>query len=276
MIPTHNSEKTAQSDVLVNTLEALTNYDFGTPHRHAYFEFFYFTKGGGNHLIDFVEFPVHDRGVHIVGPGRVHQMKRELSSSGIVFLFELDALHAPEAIASFLFNQCCYDVQEHQPTFQLDQKDGVLLDLLIADVQKLPAEKTELETLMIRNVIQTLCLKCMESEEGKIQLHKDNHYTRFRQLVHKEFREVRQVQEYAKILGMSEKSLNSLVKKNAGVNASQIIYNELILEAKRLLNTGISVKETAYELKFEDPAHFSKFFKSKTGSSPSDYRKVHG
>ena len=275
MIPIHNSRKTAQSDVLVNALEALTDYDFGTPHRHSYFEFFYFKEGGGEHLIDFVDFPVLDRGVHIVGPGRVHQMKRELSSSGVVFLFEFDALQAPESIAQFLFNQCCYDVQEHQPTFQLAKEDAMLLDLLVSEVQKRPAEKDELKSLMIRNVIQTLCIKCMESEEGLIQIRKDNVYSTFRQLVHKEFRTIRQVQEYAQILGMSEKSLNSLVKKNAGVNASQIIHNEVILEAKRLLNTGISVKETAYELKFDDPAHFSKFFKSKVGNSPSDYRKVH-
>ena len=62
-------------------------------------------------------------------------------------------------------------------------------------------------------------------------------------------------------------------KSHAGKSASEIIYNQLIMEAKRLLRTGISVKETAYALQFDDPGHFSKFFKNKTGSSPSDFKE---
>ncbi|MDC1385752.1 helix-turn-helix domain-containing protein [Crocinitomicaceae bacterium] len=48
-----------------------------------------------------------------------------------------------------------------------------------------------------------------------------------------------------------------------------------MLEAKRLLQTGMSAKEVAYDLNFDDPGHFSKFFKSKTGCSPSEFRNVH-
>ena len=44
------------------------------------------------------------------------------------------------------------------------------------------------------------------------------------------------------------------------------------MEAKRLLNTGISIKETAYALNFDDPGHFSKFFKTKTNISPSEFQ----
>jgi AraC-like DNA-binding protein len=44
------------------------------------------------------------------------------------------------------------------------------------------------------------------------------------------------------------------------------------MEAKRLLRTGMSVKESAYALNFDDPGHFSKFFKNKTGESPSDFQ----
>jgi AraC-like DNA-binding protein len=38
---------------------------------------------------------------------------------------------------------------------------------------------------------------------------------------------------------------------------------------------GMSAKETAYDLNFDDPGHFSKFFKTNMGVSPSEYGKIH-
>ncbi|HET6243559.1 MAG TPA: helix-turn-helix domain-containing protein [Bacteroidia bacterium] len=40
------------------------------------------------------------------------------------------------------------------------------------------------------------------------------------------------------------------------------------------MNSGLTAKESAYELKFEDPAHFSKFFKNQTGITPSEFQKI--
>jgi AraC-like DNA-binding protein len=83
---------------------------------------------------------------------------------------------------------------------------------------------------------------------------------------------MKKVKEYSEALNMSEKSLNEIVKRHTGESISSIIYKQIIMEAKRLLNTRLSIKETAYTLNFEDPAHFSKFFKTKTGVSPSEFQ----
>jgi AraC family transcriptional activator of pobA len=76
-------------------------------------------------------------------------------------------------------------------------------------------------------------------------------------------------------LNITEKQLNEILHQRTGETVSTLIYKQLILEAKRLLNTGIAAKEVAYELNFQDPAHFSKFFKTQTGLSPSDFKNVH-
>jgi AraC-like DNA-binding protein len=55
----------------------------------------------------------------------------------------------------------------------------------------------------------------------------------------------------------------------------EIIRERLISEAKRLLfYSDKSIKEIAYELGFEDAAHFSKFFKNYTNQNPSNVRKT--
>ena len=97
-------------------------------------------------------------------------------------------------------------------------------------------------------------------------------YMTFRKLIRIHYRELKKVKDYAEKMNITERTLNDVVKQNSGKSASEGIYLQLVMEAKRLLRTGMSVKESAFALNFEDPGHFSKFFKNKTGESPSDFQ----
>jgi AraC-like DNA-binding protein len=274
VIPTHQSDKTIRREIIVNQLSTLNEYDFDNPHRHDYFEFFCFIKGGGHHVIDFKKIPIESFSIHIVTPGQVHQVNRELDSNGFVYLFELGALEAPAPIHAFLFDHICYGVEELSPSYLFGEEQAPLLQFLTDTIWKAQTEKSALNQLTIQNAIQSLCIKCMETRgvEGKKQ---DSEYAAFRKLLFENYRSLKKVKDYAETLNISEKGLNEIVKSNTGMSTSQVIYNQIILEAKRLLQTGMSAKEAAYDLNFDDPAHFSKFFKSKTGYSPTEFRNVH-
>jgi AraC family transcriptional regulator, transcriptional activator of pobA len=274
MIPTHNSEKTNRREIIVNRLSTLNEYDFSEPHRHNYFEFFCFIEGGGNHVIDFKKLPIKSNSIHIVAPGQVHQVNRELDSNGFVYLFELQSINGPSEIMDFLFDHICYGVDEIHPTYDINDRDHEAFKMLTDIIWNAQEGKSNLNHLLIQNAIQSLCIKCMELK-GDNGVKAKSEYSEFRKLLFKEFREVKKVKEYADRLNITEKALNEIVKKQTGNSTSQIIYNQIILEAKRLLQTGMSAKEVAYDLNFDDPAHFSKFFKSKTNLSPSEFRKVH-
>jgi AraC-like DNA-binding protein len=98
---------------------------------------------------------------------------------------------------------------------------------------------------------------------------------RFRQLVARHFMEHRSVQSYADELGVSVGHLSRSIKDVTGNSASQIIRQELIMEAKRLLvNTDLVVERISDHLAFDDPAYFGRFFKRETGFSPGAYRNV--
>ncbi|MCG8541361.1 MAG: AraC family transcriptional regulator [Clostridia bacterium] len=82
------------------------------------------------------------------------------------------------------------------------------------------------------------------------------------------------VKYLAKKMGYSTNYLSDLLKKETGRNTKEHIDFELIEKAKfLLLGTEKSVAQVAYMLGFEYPGHFSKFFKKKTGISPSEYRE---
>ncbi len=272
MIPTHGSDRTSRREILVNHLKQLNDYDFSEPHRHHYFEFFYFVKGGGFHKIDFIKFPIESNSAHIVAPGQVHQMKRDLDSEGYVVLFELNALEAPKEIANFLFEHACLDASENKPSYLFEEEQREMILQKINAISSYAKDDSEISKLSLRNEIQSLCIECMKID-GKMNTYtKQSQYLQFRKLLHANCTRMKKVREYAKALHISEKAVNDLVKKHTGESTSSIIYKQLIMEAKRLLNTKMSIKETAYSLNFEDPAHFSKFFKSQTGIPPSDFQ----
>ena len=76
------------------------------------------------------------------------------------------------------------------------------------------------------------------------------------------------------ILCVSPKYLSSLVSSLTGRSALQHIHEKLVEKAKEKLSvTQLSVGEIAYALGFEHPQSFSKFFKSKTNSSPLEFRR---
>ncbi|MCZ4223332.1 helix-turn-helix domain-containing protein [Pedobacter rhodius] len=76
-------------------------------------------------------------------------------------------------------------------------------------------------------------------------------------------------------LFLSPNYLSDLLKKETGKNAQDHIHYYLIEEAKNnLLNTNATISEVAYNLGFEYPQYFSKLFKSKTGTTPAEYRSL--
>ncbi|MCH4887665.1 helix-turn-helix domain-containing protein [Acidaminobacter sp. JC074] len=81
------------------------------------------------------------------------------------------------------------------------------------------------------------------------------------------------VKELATTLGYSPYYLSDLLKKETGKSTQDYIHEYLLQRAKDLLiSTNDPVSQIGYQLGFEYPAHFSKFFKKKTGVTPSNYR----
>lgn len=277
MIPIHDFSGQNAKAIKVNQLNELTNYDFGQPHRHNYFEFFVFQKGGGFHMIDFVEFPIESNSIHIVAPGQVHMMKRELNSNGHVILFETDVFESNHFVSNFLFDHICLSLDEFPPTylFSVDKQQEIknTMQVIWKDYQSDAQLKNE---FVLSNLI-VLLIQCMRTRENIAtgEAGKTNKlYADFRRLLKNNFSKIKKVKDYAQTLAITEKQLNEIIQARTGLSASAIIYRQLILEAKRLLKTNISAKEVAYELNFDDPAHFSKFFKTQTGISPGDFQKI--
>lgn len=86
--------------------------------------------------------------------------------------------------------------------------------------------------------------------------------------------EPHKVQFYADKLAVHPNHLNALSKRITNYSASELIYKHILGLAKsKLSNTSTSVKEIAFELYYNYPNHFAKFFKKQTGLTPGAFRK---
>lgn len=208
------------------------------------------------------------------------------------FVFE-----KPEALVSWQFNREFYCIVDHDaevscvgflffgihhPMFiKLSSDDlkniSVIERLFLEDMQ----EKDRMQGEMLRTLLKRLIVK--STRMAKVQSNNYQQLTderfdiirQFNLLLEMNFKQEHEVSFYAEALNKSPKTLTNFFRLCNYPSPSSLIHQRIILEAKRCLYyTAKSGKEIGYELGFESPAHFSRFFKLKTGANLSRFRNT--
>ncbi|MFF2927681.1 helix-turn-helix transcriptional regulator [Streptomyces celluloflavus] len=95
----------------------------------------------------------------------------------------------------------------------------------------------------------------------------------FHQAVENSSATSRRVDEYARALGYSPRTLPRAVLAVTGRTAKQYLDDCTLLEAKRLLvHTDLSAADIARRLGFATPSSFAKFFRQRAGCAPTGFR----
>lgn len=95
-------------------------------------------------------------------------------------------------------------------------------------------------------------------------------------LIEENYHKNHPINYYVNILNTTEGQLNKICRQIANISSKRIIHERVILEAKYLLtHTNLSIQQIAFQLGFQDPAYFTRFFTKYTQTSPKNYRKSH-
>jgi AraC-like DNA-binding protein len=249
------------------------------PHRHDYYTILFIEKGAGTHFVDFTEYQIEDRTIYFIQPGQMHQVVLTAEPVGWVVTFTEQFLIAnsiPEKMINdiYLFND-----YGQSPPLSISEPDLPVYRSLIEQMAHFAASLESYTSEAVGALVKLFLIQsnnhCTLRKNNNPQLvETSNHILRtFKQSLNKKYATAHMVSDYAEELAVTSDYLNKIVKNLTGTSAKDHIQSKLITEAKRsLLFSNISNKELAYELGFEEPAHFNNFFKKITGQTPSEFR----
>lgn len=241
-------------------------------HKHDFFILMLIEQSQGTHTIDFIEHIAGKKQLHLLFPGQVHKWMLDSSTQAYQLMLDRPLFEAFSTSLgmSFLYYQNNPVVNLSDSTFQkIAQEIHAISDELLTETSH-----NEINLLRL-HIIALLLKKEAENQSIEIDLYKNKPVLyKFRNLIDYHYKSQKTVRFYAQELNISPNYLNVLCKKHLNVPASFLIHNRVILESKRLIQASeLSIKEIAFELGYEDPAYFSNFFKSHTGSSPRQFWK---
>ncbi len=255
-------------------LQERNSYDTSKPHKHEYIEIFLFSKGGGTHAIDFKEYPIGDSSVHFVFPNQIHKVKRELDTHGHVVLISKEYFSDLDYELYVQFFHAFY----LQPTLNLSVVDfgqvfGVL-DPMKNELQSCHLFYQSIVKDYLHVLIKLFMRQRLNSNSIRGVNNKDfKLYMDLVFLVENQFIHHFPVSYFNETLQVSLRKLNTVCQKFHSTTCSGVVHDRIVLEAKKLLvHTDKSVKEVMFALNYKDAAYFNRFFKNKTGYTPSEYK----
>lgn len=243
------------------------------------YSIYYIKEGQGKYQIDFKSYEFDGAVLFFLSPGQVFSVDSETIQEAYRISFIRDfyciQTHDREvACNGVLFNNV-YNTPFVKPNKEeRDQLDRIIQSLIAEFEGGHAAQYDMLQSYLKQFIIHSVRIKKElhpESLEIESQLYKD-----FSTLVEVNFRAEHSISYYANRLGLSPKSLSKHFLRQGYEKPSAYIKNRILLETKRkLLYSDLSVKAIAYELGFNDPAYFTRFFSKATGSSPKQFKTLY-
>ncbi|WP_412850878.1 helix-turn-helix domain-containing protein [Chryseobacterium sp. PMSZPI] len=239
-------------------------------HRDDHYMFILQQEGNFTMEIDFSVIELKGASICFVGPGQIHQYIHQKDNKGW-FLFV-------EAGAVSEFYQEVLDIHQWIHQSVMIEKNDLLFDFppLLEKIENDPILNTPfIERSFIDAFLGIITARISKTQEAEKQKNGQKYsITRqFKRLITNNFKNTKQVQQYADLLTITPLYLNEAVKEVTGYPASFWIQQKIVWEARRLLfYTTMDVKQIAFELGYDDPVYFSRFFKKATGITALQFR----
>lgn len=248
------------------------------PHRHNYFVVVWVKKGKGAHFIDLEKFELQNDTVYCITPGQVHLLKQDGPAEGYVISFTADFMRMEESNLDLLFNTGLFNAFSRSPVIKVDADVKDEMEDAVRRMLKEYANFFLLRSEILRGYLKIFLIyltrQFEKTNQQPAQSRNIELMRKFLSLLEKNYAQKRMVTDYAGELVVTPNYLNEVVKKISGFPASHHIQQRIVLEAKRQAAfSNVTMKEIAYNLGFDDTAHFSKFFKNASGMSFTDFKK---
>ena len=247
------------------------------PHYHDFFQVS-IVSGNGTLMHDFREQDLKGPTLFFLRPGQVHTIGARHQLKGTVISFTQEFFDHKTPPPSRLYDLPFFSPGATLPWLLLDDGTAPPFRRMFNELQvefdaALPeaseALRALLHILFVRaGRIYSATQPAVKTSRGSILAR------RFCLEVEHRFREWHSLPPFAKQLSVSVNHLNEMVSEHTGHPAGDILRQRRLLDAKRLLlHSDLSISEIGYQLGFEDPSYFSRFFRRYACSTPARFRE---
>lgn len=260
-----------------------------SPHVHSFYEILWFQEGEGTHNVDFVDYEVKPNTIFFLAPGQTHNFDHNVDKEkgicrykGLTIKMCTDFMRDEDVEQNAMLKYNAFHTFDTAPYYNIKEETAEELRNLVMMMEEEASRAGEFGNIdILKSLLRIFLVKIQRHgmQENVVHLDtlKSSHqlFVQFRRMVDQEFTRLHTVQEYADRLNVAVRTLNKCVNECSNKSPLAFINDRIILESKRMVRyTSMMIKEIAYELGYDDPSYFVKFFKRQTGYLPSDFREI--
>lgn len=244
------------------------------PYRQDYYFFFLARTGSNRRWIDFINYEWQPGNLYFTLPRHIHLKEANTTADGTLLAFTEEFLQ-PEELSSWKklpILQNSDDIHELKLSgVEIDFLSNLFVQMLAEYSQQQNQAKGIMRSYL--NIFLVYLSRIYTRQYNANPPSDDQGMiSGLKELLNEKYDPLRQVADYARLLDTSPAQLNNMTRAYTGRNATVLIQERIVLEAKRaLVLDDLSPKEIATSLGFED-AGFSRFYKRLTGETPTAFR----
>jgi len=252
-----------------------------TPHRAEFYHIIWIQKGSAKHFVDFKPIELKENSILFVPKDCVNFFGSLGDYDGKIILFTDNFFGIYYKNIQFLQSTILYNDLYEISKIEINEYNPDFFNLIEAMELELSMAYDQSQPTILRNLLHNFLLisERIKHLQGfnEIKPSADLDYLiLFKDLLEKKYKTIKSVSKYAADLSISEKRLNKATSLILDKTPKQIIDERVLLEAKRLLaHSNTSIKETAFDLGFEEPTNFIKYFRKHTDQTPSEFRETY-
>lgn len=250
-----------------------------TLHRIGFYHILWFQKGNPIHLVDFNPVKIQPNTILFLNTDTVQRFDNKGGFDGKAILFTDSFFCKTETDRKYLRCSILFNDLFSVAQIRISETAPLFADLFTLMEKELENGNDISQPDILKNLLHNFLL-LSERERRKQDVTEfkkgaDFDYVMlFKDVLETHYRELKQVGSYAKMIGVTEKRLNQATQKTLDRSPKQMIDERVMLEAKRLLaHTNESIKEIGFDLGFDEPTNFVKYFRKHGNSTPVEFRK---
>ncbi len=264
-------------DVLKKKPKDHSQFEF---HKISFYAIFLTTENSGTYNLNFKDYRYKKGTLFTIPKDNIHKFYKS-KAKGVLVVFTENFIvnHSNKLEASKIF--LLFNEMLASPKLQLNKAElNEIITLINLITEEYTGVNDGYSPSIVRNLVQIVITKLFRIKSKENFVFNNSKYLsmflEFQKLVEQHCFENKKVAFYANNMGVTSKTLSNVTQSIVHKSAKAFINDIVIVQSKRLIiNSKDSLTEIAYQVGFDEPSNFFKYFTKYAGVSPSQFRATY-